>query len=119
MTIKFTFLSEINISRTQDPNFHNITVADLRHRDSTLTGQVLLGLLAGVGVGQVGVEVFVEGLRGLLGEVPPFAPLVKEPDQEDRVYNMVESAQLLSSPKRKKKNSNAKKKIQLNWNSHK
>ena len=43
---------------------------DLRDGYSTLLSQLLLGLLAGVGVSQVGVEVLVQHLRRLLVEVP-------------------------------------------------
>ena len=52
--------------------------AYLRDSNAALPGQLLLGLLAGVGVGQVGVEVLVQHLAGLLAEVAALAPRVQE-----------------------------------------
>ena len=54
-------------------------VADLGHGDAALPGQLLLGLLAGVGVGQVRVEILIEDLGGFFGKVSPFATLIQEP----------------------------------------
>ena len=53
-------------------------VGDLADGDAALARQLLLGLLARVGVAQVRVEVLVEDLRGLLAEVAPLAPGVEE-----------------------------------------
>ncbi len=50
----------------------------LRDGYVALFGQLFLGLPAGVGVGQVAVEVFVENFRGLLAEVPPLPPSVQK-----------------------------------------
>lgn len=49
--------------------------SDLRDGDGALLGQLLLGFLAGVRVGQVRVEVLVEHLRCLFVEVAPLAPV--------------------------------------------
>ena len=57
--------------------------SNLRHGDAALPGQLLLGLLAGVGVGQVRVEVLIEDLRGLLAEVAPLSSGVQEPGPQD------------------------------------
>lgn len=46
----------------------------LRDGDAALFGQLLFGLLAGIWVRQVGVEVLVQHLCGLLAEVASFAP---------------------------------------------
>lgn len=46
----------------------------LRHRDTAFLSQLLFGLLAGVGVAEMGVEVLVQDLRRLLVEVPPLSP---------------------------------------------
>ena len=51
-------------------------VADLGHGDAALPGQLLLGLLAGVGVGQVRVEILVEDLGGFFGKVATLAALI-------------------------------------------
>ncbi len=48
---------------------------DLTDGDLTLSGQLLLGLLARVRVAQVRVEVFVQDLCGLLAEVSPLSPV--------------------------------------------
>lgn len=53
-------------------------VGYLGHCDAALFGQLLFGFLAGVGVTEVGVEVLVQDLRGLLVEVPPLSPGVEE-----------------------------------------
>jgi hypothetical protein len=37
-----------------------------------------LGFFTGVGVGQVGIEILVQHLRGFLSEVPPLPSLVQE-----------------------------------------
>jgi len=42
--------------------------------DATQFGEVLFGLFTGVRVGQVGVEILVQALRGLLAEIASFAP---------------------------------------------
>ena len=44
----------------------------LGNGNAAFFSQLLLGLLAGVGVAEVRVEVLVQDLRGLLAEVPPF-----------------------------------------------
>merc|ERR1712127_926118 len=54
-------------------------VVHLRYSNSTLPSELLLCLLAGVGVGQVGVEVLVQDLRCLLAKISPFSSCVKEP----------------------------------------
>ena len=56
---------------------------DLGDGDSALPAELLLGLLAGVGVGEVRVEVLVQDLRRLLAEVPPLPARVKEPGAQD------------------------------------
>ena len=43
--------------------------------DAALLGQLLLGLLTGVGVTEVRVEVLIQDLRCLLIEVPPLPSL--------------------------------------------
>ena len=53
----------------------------LGNSDATLFSQLLLGLLAGVGVAEVRVEVFVQDLCGLLAEIPPFP---SERDMDER-----------------------------------
>lgn len=50
------------------------TPAYLGDGDPTLLGKLLLCLLAGVGVGEVRVEIFIQDFRGLLAEVTPLAP---------------------------------------------
>ena len=52
--------------------------SDLRHCDVALPGKLFLGLLAGVGVGQVAVEVLVQNLRRLFAEIPPLASCVEK-----------------------------------------
>lgn len=47
---------------------------DLSNSDGTLLGQLLLGLLTGVGVCQVGVKVLIQNLSCLLAEVSSFTP---------------------------------------------
>ena len=56
---------------------------DLGDGDATLACQLLLGLLRGVGVGEVRVEILVQNFRSLLAEVPPFPPRIKEPRSEN------------------------------------
>ena len=51
-------------------------VTDLRHGDAALSGQLLLGLLTWVGVGKVRVEIFIENLGGLFGEVTSLSALI-------------------------------------------
>lgn len=46
----------------------------LRDCDSTLFGEFLFGFFTGVWVGQVGVEILIQDLCGLLAEVAPLAP---------------------------------------------
>merc|ERR1719362_2417074 len=53
-------------------------IANLRYSNSTLSSKLLLCLLAGVGVGQMGVEVLVQHLARLLAEVPALSPGVQE-----------------------------------------
>ena len=55
----------------------------LRYSNSTLSSKLLLCLLAGVGVGQMGVEVLVQHLARLLAEVPALSPGVQESGAED------------------------------------
>lgn len=50
----------------------------LRDSDCTLFSKFLFGFFAGVGVGQVGVKIFIQDLRGLLAEVTPFAPEIRK-----------------------------------------
>lgn len=50
----------------------------LRDGDAALFGELLLGLLAGIRVRQVRVEVLVQHLRGLLAEVASLAPGTSE-----------------------------------------
>ena len=57
--------------------------SNLRNCDAALSGQLLLCLLCGVGVRQVGVEILVQDLARLLVEVPPLAPRVQEPGAQD------------------------------------
>lgn len=45
----------------------------LRDGDSTLFGKFLFGFFTRVRVGQVGVEILIQDLRGLFAEVAPFA----------------------------------------------
>ena len=51
-------------------------VADLGHGDSALPRQLLLRLLAGIGVGQVRVEILIENFCGFFGKVATFSTLV-------------------------------------------
>lgn len=53
-------------------------IRDLRDGDPALLGQLLLGFLAGIRVGQVRVEVLVQHLRRLFVEVAPLASGVQE-----------------------------------------
>lgn len=46
--------------------------------DRAFLGQFLLGLLTGIRITEVGVEVLVQDLGGLFVEVPPFPPAKKE-----------------------------------------
>lgn len=55
----------------------------LRYGDPALPGQLFLGLLAGVRIGEVRVKVLVEDFRGLLAEVPALAPGVQEAGAQD------------------------------------
>ena len=57
--------------------------SNLRDCDAALSSQLLLRLLGGVGVRQVGVEVLVQNLARLLVEVPPLAPRVQEAGAQD------------------------------------
>lgn len=50
----------------------------LRDSDGALFSKFLFGFFAGVGVGQVRVEIFVQDLRGLFAEITPFAPKKKK-----------------------------------------
>ena len=59
------------------------SITNLRDSNATFPGEFLLGLLAGVGVRQVRVEVLVEDLGGLLAEVAPLASGVQEPGPQD------------------------------------
>lgn len=52
----------------------SMPVPDLRHSDGTLLGELLLGLLTGVWVCQVGIKIFIQNLRCLLAEVSSFPP---------------------------------------------
>lgn len=54
-------------------------VAHLAHADAALACQLLFGLLARVRIAQMRVEVGVEYLLGLFGEVAAFAARVQEP----------------------------------------
>lgn len=58
--------------------------SDLRDGDPALLGQLLLGFLAGIRVGQVRVEVLVQHLRCLFVEVTPLASEEKEKKQSDK-----------------------------------
>ncbi len=51
---------------------------DLRDSDGAPLGQLLLGLLTGVRVCQMGVKIFIQNLCRLLAEVSPFPPGRKE-----------------------------------------
>ena len=57
--------------------------SNLRDGDATFPSEFLLGLLGGIGVGEVRVEVLVQDLRGLLAEVPPLSPGVQEARSQD------------------------------------
>lgn len=52
----------------------NPIFAHLGHSNSPPPGELLLGLLAGVGVAQVGIEILIEHLRGLFAEIAPLPP---------------------------------------------
>ena len=53
----------------------------LRHSDPTLFGQLLFGLLTGIRIGQVGVEVLVQHLCCLLVEVTPLTSDKRKKDK--------------------------------------
>lgn len=53
----------------------------LRYSNPTVPGELLLDLLAGVGVGEVRVEVLVEQLERLFGEVAPLPTRVEETER--------------------------------------
>lgn len=50
----------------------------LRDSDCTLLSKFLFGFFAGVGVGQVGVKIFIQDLRGLFAEITPLAPNMRK-----------------------------------------
>lgn len=52
--------------------------SDLRDRDVALSGELLFGLFAGVGIGEVRVEVFVQDLCRFLAEIPPLSSGVQK-----------------------------------------
>lgn len=53
-------------------------VGYLRDSDGALLSKFLFGFFAGVGVGQVRVEIFIQDLRGLFAEITPFAPDIRK-----------------------------------------
>ena len=59
------------------------SISDLRDCDSTFPGQLLLGLLAGVGVGEVRVEILVQHLARLFTKVSSLPASVEEPGAQD------------------------------------
>ena len=60
-----------------------VSISDLRDCDSTFPGQLLLGLLAGVGVGEVRVEILVQHLARLFTKVASLSASVEEPGAQD------------------------------------
>lgn len=50
-----------------------VVAIHLRHSDPTLFGQLFLGFLTRIGIRQMGVEILIQHLGGLLVEVAPLA----------------------------------------------
>lgn len=59
--------------------------------NAALPGQLLFRLLAGVRVGQVRVEIFVEDLRSLLAEVAALATRVQETASGNSRFGVLEA----------------------------
>ena len=76
------FLGLDNVLLVPDPLVAE-PVADLTDGDAALPRQLLLGLLTGVRIGKVRVEILIEDLCGFFGKISTFSALIKEPRPED------------------------------------
>lgn len=66
--------------RTRALTSTGVMLGYLRDSDCTLLSKFLFGFFAGVGVGQVGVKIFIQDLRGLFAEITPLAPNMRKQD---------------------------------------